>query len=223
MKRTLKWNLAQKAELRWWENYLKGKNIDEYHAWKKEYWQKLLDMISISCPVSAGMSLLDAGCGPAGIFMNLQDCKVDALDPLLDMYDAKLPHFKKANYPHVNFLSFPLEELPEQKQYDIVFCMNAINHVSELQQCYNLLAAAVKPGGKLVITIDAHNSGFFKRLFRILPGDILHPHQYDLEEYENFLTERNFKILQHEKLKKEFFFNHYMQVAEKKKITYLRT
>ena len=40
MKKTLKWNIAQKAELKWWENYLKGKNVDQYHTWKKAYWQK---------------------------------------------------------------------------------------------------------------------------------------------------------------------------------------
>ncbi|MFN0274409.1 MAG: class I SAM-dependent methyltransferase [Chitinophagales bacterium] len=216
MKKTLKWNLAQKAELRWWENYLQGKNIEEYLEWKRNYWQKLLDMVSISCPVESGKRILDAGCGPAGIFMNLPDCEVDALDPLLDEYDKKLSHFKKKNYSGVQFLSIPLEELHTRGKYDIVFCMNAINHVSNLGRCYDLLADAVKPGGKLVITIDAHNYSFFKHLFRLLPGDILHPHQYDLEEYEDFLTDRNFRILQHEKLKKEFFFNHYLQVAIKR-------
>lgn len=215
MKKTLKWNIAQKAELRWWQKYLKGKNIEEYHSWKKAYWQKLLTKLSSTCPVQDGMQVLDAGCGPAGIFMNLQNCKVHALDPLLDEYDREIPHFKKSDYPYVLFMSKPLEQLQAEEQYDVVYCMNAINHVSDLQACYTLLADAVKPGGKMVITIDAHNYNFFKHLFRMIPGDILHPHQYDLQEYEKFLTGRNFRILQQEKLKTEFFFNHYIQVAEK--------
>ena len=92
--------------------------------------------------------------------------------------------------------------------------MNAINHVADINFSYDLLASMVKPGGKIVVTIDAHNHKFFKHLFRLVPGDILHPHQYDLKEYETFLTTRNFKIKQSEKLKDEFFFDHYMQVGE---------
>ncbi|MBC8046677.1 MAG: methyltransferase domain-containing protein [Fimbriimonadaceae bacterium] len=216
MKKTLKWNIAQKAELRWWENYLKVKDVEQYHIWKKKYWQKLLDLIALTCPVSQDMHVLDAGCGPSGIFMNLEKCHVFALDPLLDAYDKNLQHFKKSNFPYVKFYSMPLEKFSSGKKYDIVFCMNAINHVSDLKGCYDLLADHVKPGGKLVVTIDAHNYSFFKNLFRIIPGDILHPHQYDLEEYEAFLTDRNFKILQSENLKQKFFFDHYIQVAEKK-------
>ena len=214
MKKTLKWNLAQKAELKWWENYLKGRDVDQYHSWKKNYWQKLLDMIEPVCPVIPGMTILDAGCGPAGIFMNLSDCKVDAVDPLVDNYEKNLSHFKRSNYPYTNFFSLPIEQYKTETKYDIVFCMNAINHVSDINFSYDLLAGMVKPGGKIVVTIDAHNHSFFKKLFRAVPGDILHPHQYDLKEYEAFLTKRNFKILQSNKLKHEFFFDHYMQVGE---------
>lgn len=216
MKKTLKWNIAQKAELKWWENYLKGKDVEQYHTWKKAYWQKLLDTIKESCPVNPGMDVLDAGCGPAGVFMNLAECKVDAVDPLVDEYEKNLSHFKRSNYPFTTFYSLPIEQYKTDKKYDIIFCMNAINHVADINFSYDLLASMVKPGGKIVVTIDAHNHAFFKHLFRLVPGDILHPHQYDLKEYENFLTNRNFKILQSEKLKDEFFFDHYMQVGELK-------
>jgi 2-polyprenyl-6-hydroxyphenyl methylase/3-demethylubiquinone-9 3-methyltransferase len=215
MKKTLKWNIAQKAELRWWKHYLRGKDVAQYQTWKTAYWQNILHLISDNCLVKQDMLALDAGCGPAGIFMSLQNCKVHALDPLLDVYDQNLPHFKKSDYPHVQFFSKPLEEFRVQEVYDMVFCMNAINHVSDLGRCYDILTAAVKPGGKLVISIDAHNYRFFKWLFRLIPGDILHPHQFDRAEYARLLTERNFTILQQEKLKHEFFFNHYIQVAEK--------
>jgi len=215
MKKTLKWNIAQKAELKWWENYLKGKDVADYHAWKKSYWQKLLDLIGPVCPIAEGMDVLDAGCGPAGIFMNLGNCRADAVDPLLDEYETNLAHFRRSAYPYVTFYSVPLEQYHTEKKYDIVFCMNAINHVSDIRFSYDLLTGLVKPGGRIVVTIDAHNFSFFKYLFRAVPGDILHPHQYDLKEYEDFLTSRGLKLLQSERLKKEFFFDHYMQVAVK--------
>ncbi len=216
MNNTLQWKVAQNAELRWWKNYLKGKDVQPYLQWKKSYWQNILSNIKDSCPVKPGMHVLDVGCGPAGIFMNLQDCITDAADPLIDVYEKNLPHFKKIKYPHVNFYSVPIEHFTSSKTYDIIFCMNAINHVADINASYNLFSALIKPGGKLVITIDAHNYAFYKYLFRIIPGDILHPHQYNLSEYNRFFVERNFTILQITKIKSEYFFNHYLQVAQNK-------
>jgi 2-polyprenyl-6-hydroxyphenyl methylase/3-demethylubiquinone-9 3-methyltransferase len=215
MRKTLKWGLAQQAELKWWENYLKGKDVDQYHTWKKNYWKGLLDIIQPVCPIVPDMEILDAGCGPAGVFMNLAGCRVDAVDPLIDSYEQKLPHFRKVNYPWTEFFNVPIEQYRTGKKYDIVFCMNAINHVSDIQFSYELLAGMVKPGGKIVVTIDAHNYSFFKHLFRIIPGDILHPHQYDLHNYERFLTDRGFKILLTNNLKNAFILNHYIQVGQK--------
>lgn len=215
MKKTLKWNIAQQAELRWWQGYLKGKNVAEYHEWKRNYWLGVLKQIETVCPVREGMTILDAGCGPAGIFMALPQCSVDAMDPLLDRYAEELVHFNKADYPYTRFFHSQLESFRPDRQYDIVFCMNAINHVSDIQLSYDQLVSWVKPGGQLVVTIDAHNHGFFKHLFRMIPGDILHPHQYDLNEYEQFITKRGVQMQLTLRLKHEFFFDHYVQVGIK--------
>src|SRR6185436_8466654 len=64
-------------------------------------------------------------------------------------------------------------------------------------------------------TIDAHNHGFFKRLFRLIPGDILHPHQFDEPEYAAMLTSRGFSITDTRVMEKEFFFSRVMHVAKK--------
>ncbi len=215
MKKTLKWNIAQKAELRWWQGYLRKKEVADYKAWKRSYWSDVLEKIAPYCKVEPGMSILDAGCGPAGMFIALPDCAVDAMDPLLDNYEAALPHFNKSDYPNVRFFHSPLEMFTPDKTYDIVFCMNAINHVSDIALSYDRLAAWVKPGGKLVVSIDAHNHAFFRHLFRMIPGDILHPHQYNLTEYEQFLTQRGLLLLNSLRLKEEFFFDHYVQIAVK--------
>lgn len=213
MKKTLKWNLAQKAELAWWQRYLKNKEVGAYHDWKRGYWQDLLAKISDACEVADGMEVLDAGCGPAGIFMALSNCSVDAMDPLLDQYADELDHFNKADHPNVRFFHSPLEMYEPDRQYDIVFCMNAINHVSDIRLSYDRLVSWVKPGGKLVVSIDAHNHSFFKHLFRLLPGDILHPHQFDLKEYGYFLSDRGMILVKSLRLKHEFFFDHFVQVA----------
>lgn len=208
----IRWKIAQAAEIRWWQGYLNKKPKADYLKWKMAYWQKLLSDIEVR-PAS-GDRVLDAGCGPAGIFMAFKDQKVDALDPLLDQYNEKLHHFKKEDYPQVKFFSEPLETFQPEATYDQVFCLNAINHVADLALCFDHLVRFTKPQGTLVVSIDAHNYWGFKNIFRLLPGDILHPHQYDLKEYKAMLTQRNCTVERCTLYKKEFFFNYYILVAK---------
>jgi len=214
MKKTWKWRLAQMIELQWWKNYLKNKPKADYLAWKKDYWQNLLTQAQLPPLNEKKAVVLDAGCGPAGIFMVLTAHQVKAVDPLLSSYETEIPHFSTADYPHVQFENLPLEKLADSNLYDFVFCMNVINHVSELALCMDNLVRAAKAGAYLLLTIDAHNYAVCKQVFRLLPGDVLHPHQYDLTEYKQLLTQRNCSIESCSLIKKTFLFNHYLLVAK---------
>lgn len=210
----IRWKVAQEAEIRWWQGYLKNRPKKVYLAWKENYWLQFLQDCDF-IPNKAE-KVLDAGCGPAGVFMVLQDQEVHALDPLLTQYEKRLEHFSPQDYPWVSFKPLALEDFSIEEPYDTVFCLNAINHVSDLNLCFDKLEEATKKGGTLVVSIDAHNYSFFKSIFRMLPGDILHPHQYDLDEYRKMVENRGFKIVNIKLLKEEFFFNYYVLVAKRK-------
>ena len=208
-----RWKIAQAAEIRWWRNYLGKKEPAEYLAWKRAYWHDFLDKIGHR--PAAGARVLDVGCGPAGVFTVLSEQRVDAVDPLLDSYERDLPHFSASRYPRVDFYARPFEQYALTTQYDTVFCLNAVNHVADLAACCDKLTAALAPGGTLVMSIDAHNFALLKSLFRLLPGDILHPHQYDLAEYRKMLTDRDLIITGCELIKHETIFDYYCLTAKK--------
>ncbi|MCA6451157.1 MAG: methyltransferase domain-containing protein, partial [Chitinophagaceae bacterium] len=109
-----------------------------------------------------------------------------------------------------------MEDLDETEKYDVIFCMNAINHVRNLPLCYDKLVKALKPDGYLIVSTDAHRNGFLKKLFQLLPGDMLHPVQLDIREYENFLAERKMHILKSFLVKREPIFDYYVTVSQKK-------
>jgi len=211
--RKLRWKIAQSAEIRWWQRYLNHKPVSDYLQWKTAYWKTFLQQIGVSPKTTD--EVLDAGCGPAGVFTVLKDQKVDAIDPLLDQYDAKLDHFQQEDYPNVSFYSQALEDFQSTKKYDKVFCLNAINHVDDLGVCFEKLVGFTRAEGELIVSIDAHNFQLFKHIFRLLPGDILHPHQYDLEEYKKMLTDQNVQISNVVLYKKQFLFNYYVLVCSK--------
>ena len=211
-----RWNTAQFAERKWWQNYLKHKDVNEYLIWKKNYWQNLLDICLKHIHISPSDCILDAGCGPAGMFMLFEQHDTVAFDPLIDSYEIDLPHFTKSMYPNVRFIKSGLEEFSIEEKFNVIFCMNAINHVHDIQLSYDNLFAHAAHKGYVIITIDAHNHSFFKHLFRLIPGDVLHPHQYDLEEYKKLMTDRGCEIIATEHLKHEFFFDHYMLIGKMK-------
>ncbi|MDF1868265.1 MAG: methyltransferase domain-containing protein [Saprospiraceae bacterium] len=209
----LRWKIAQAIEFRWWQQYLKKKPVSDYLAWKKDYWKTFLEKIDIH-PIKED-KILDVGCGPAGIFIVLPDVEVDAVDPLLDQYEENLPHFNKENYPNTIFLTTPFEDLNSAKKYDKIFCLNAINHVSDLKKCFQKLNELLGENGTLILSIDAHNYSLFKYIFRALPGDILHPHQYDLSEYKDMVSDLGMTIQKTVLYKQEFFFNYHIIIAKK--------
>jgi 2-polyprenyl-3-methyl-5-hydroxy-6-metoxy-1,4-benzoquinol methylase len=215
---TLRWKIAQAFEIRWWQRYLKNKPTTDYRAWKSSYWLTMLNNINLSDILKDPKHrILDAGCGPAGIFMLFKNHNaVDALDPLLVDYETKLSHFKQSLYPNVHFYTQTLETFNKKEEYDTIFCLNAINHVADLGKCFDVLVNATKSGGNLVVSIDAHNHDILKLFFQRMPGDILHPHQYNLKEYSEMLTNRGCIIENSLLYKKDFIFNYFILVARKK-------
>jgi 2-polyprenyl-6-hydroxyphenyl methylase/3-demethylubiquinone-9 3-methyltransferase len=210
-KSTLRWRIAQWLEIRWWRNYLRTQEVERYAEQKTNYWQRILDTLDIRLPPK--QQVLDAGCGPAGVFMLLNNQQVDAMDPLLEQYADQLEHFKIADYPWVNFHSSSLESYPKTKSYDYTFCLNAINHVSDWKAGMDRLAALTKPNGTLVLGVDVHRYSFLKKIFRTLPGDVLHPHQHDREDYRQALQHRGWQIEKEHTWKEGFIFDYWLVVC----------
>ena len=206
-----KWKIAQHAELKWWKSYLRDKDPVEYLNWKTSYWRDFLKAIGVD--IADGQAIIDAGCGPAGIFTILDQCEVDAVDPLLGAYEKWLKIFSPSQYPWVRFHEETLEAYVPNQVFDIAFCLNVINHVKDFDRSIDKLISMTREGGMMVMSIDAHNWQFFRLLFRLLPLDILHPHQYSLKEYENALAEKGLTIERSVKIKSGFLFDYYCLVA----------
>jgi hypothetical protein len=137
------------------------------------------------------------------------------VDPLLESYKNQLPYFNPLNFENVFFQSARVEDYTGVEQYDIVFSLNVINHVTDIKKATGTLYNSCKTGGKLVLSADAHNFTFLKTVFRFLHIDILHPHQFTLNEYKSLLENTGFEILGNKCLKKGFIFDYIVFVAKK--------
>ena len=205
---TLRWRLAQYLEGRWWRRYLRAKSPDTYLAEKNEYWARTLRQLDWQ-PV-AGRKVLDAGCGPAGLFIHLHDTEsVTALDPLLANYEANLEIFSRRRYPDVTFHHQPLEQtLAGNPSFEAIYCFNAINHVEDWEVAMDRLAGYAGPGARMILTSDVHRHALLLPIFKLLPGDALHPQQHAAAAYRNALTGRGWKIDREVELRREFIFSY---------------
>jgi len=189
-----RWKIAQAAEIRWWQGYLRRKDPTAYLIWKKNYWEQLLN--SLEQRPAPGATVLDVGCGPAGIYLALTAQNIHAVDPLLAQYEEKLPVFRPEHFPHCQFFAQPFESFNQETCYEWVFCMNAINHVADFEGSLNKLFAYLQPNGRLVLSIDVHKYQWVKQVLRRLPTDILHPHQHSLEDYRRLIQQQGGLIQQ---------------------------
>lgn len=208
-----RWSLAQKAEIRWWQSYLRGKSPDEYLAWKRAYWQDFLQRVQLH--PRPGWNVLDAGCGPAGVFIVLENCRVSAVDPLLESYEKNLPHFQRADYPQVHFVCAPFETAPLEGPFDCVFCLNALNHMRDPLFSLRKMHGLLRAGGRLCLSVDVHRHGWLRRLFQRLPGDVLHPHQWEERHYRRMLKQAGFHVSGTHLLKRGKIFDYLSFTATK--------
>lgn len=134
---------------------------------------------------------------------------VTAVDPLLNTY-RPLPHFQPEAFPGVDFRQMLLERMNEVAAYDQIFCLNVINHVSDMPLVLRQLRRALKPGGLCWISVDAHHYPFLQPVFAAIPGDILHPHQYTRQQYEELAGTAGFRLLDKQLLKPGGLFDYWM-------------
>ncbi len=208
-----RWRIAQAAEIRWWRAYLGRQDWPTYLKEKQAGWNRLLQRLEMVVPEE--VPVLDAGCGPAGIFMVLKKNPVDALDPLLGQYQRHISGFDPQLYLHVHFLEQPLETLENIEKYAVIFCINAINHVADLDQSLTRLYRAGKPGSTLVLSSDLHRWRFLRWIFRLLPGDVLHPQQHNLADYRQLLTRQGWQLEKELLIRQSLIFDYWVLVLRK--------
>lgn len=208
-----RWRLAQWLEVRWWQRYLSGKDPAKYLKDKRRYWKQVLDRLD--WVVRPGTRALDAGCGPAGIFIEVANRQsVTAIDPLLTDYD-RLSVFQRKSYPTVDFVPTTLEAFRSPTPFQQLYCLNAINHVADWEASLDTLTEVAAPDAELLLTSDVHRHRWLAAIFRRLPGDVLHPQQHRAEDYSNALTIRGWRIERQLVLRTELIFEYRAWVARR--------
>jgi ubiquinone/menaquinone biosynthesis C-methylase UbiE len=84
---------------------------------------------------------------------------IDGLDPLprldLDIRDAALREHVEAIRGRVNYIQSPAESMPlPDGAYDLVSCINVVDHARDPQKILAEISRVLKPGGTLVFAVS---------------------------------------------------------------------
>ena len=97
-----------------------------------------------------------------------------------------------------------------------IYCLNAINHVRDWEYALDKLTTWANADTRLLLTSDVHRRHYMWRLFRWLPGDLLHPQQHLPLHYRAALQQRGWEVEQEVELRRERIFSYRAWVCRRR-------
>jgi 2-polyprenyl-6-hydroxyphenyl methylase / 3-demethylubiquinone-9 3-methyltransferase len=153
-----------------------------------------------------GLSLLDVGCG-GGLLcepMTRLGAKVTGIDPSATNIGVATTHAAQSGLA-IDYRAVPAETLVEEgATFDVVLCMEVVEHVADVPGFLATVGALVKPGGLLLVaTINRTPKAFALAIVGaeyVLGWLPKGTHQYDKlvrpEEIERPLTRAGFRVVE---------------------------
>ncbi|MES9824901.1 MAG: bifunctional 2-polyprenyl-6-hydroxyphenol methylase/3-demethylubiquinol 3-O-methyltransferase UbiG [Candidatus Thiodiazotropha endolucinida] len=137
---------------RWWDPNSEFKPLHEINPLRLEYIRHLAPL--------EGKQVLDVGCGGGILSESMAACGAQVTG--IDMGEAPLQvarlHLLESGL-EINYERIPVERLAEEQpeHYDIITCMEMLEHVPDPASVVNACAQLVKPGGKLFFSTINRN------------------------------------------------------------------
>ncbi len=149
----------------------------------REYWHEIrnLDQVVRKCKINENSKIIDIGSGISTVCHFLPGNKT-AVDPLMNKYR------KLYNYPHdIKLVKASAEKIPFPDQsFDVAFCNNVLDHVSDPLQALNEIYRILKINGYFVFSVEVFPE--------IIKRTKAHPHCFTKEYVQNLVEKTKFNI-----------------------------
>ncbi len=143
-----RWQEAQASERSYWENTSWQQTPAEQ---RRSEWSRHLGSLDLTLDEFAGQSILDIGCGPAGVVNFVTADRRVGVDPLASTYSQWNGFFGDP----VELVDSQAESMPfGDDSFDTLFCINCIDHTQQPGAILGECARVLKPGGLFVFHVD---------------------------------------------------------------------
>lgn len=172
-----RWTEVQQGEV----DYHLAKDAGSIRRYTLPYWRALIERLPEEIRFDDDTRVLDLGCGGCGILLGLERGRLIGVDPLMDRYLKKFPFL--AERGDIEWVSGAAEEVRFDEPFDVVFCINALDHVYDPGRVVRNIAESLRPGGHCVVTMNSHNTRLFRAyyawFYRLI--DSHHPYQLTVQ------------------------------------------
>lgn len=147
----------------------------------EQYWREYREFDRIRPLVAEGSRVLDVGCGISTILHALPGERI-GIDALAESYK------RLYDYPtDIQIEEASAEALPfGERFFDVVFCSNALDHMTSPERALAEMRRVLRPGGKLVLTVEVFEGEAHR--------DPAHPHALDEPAVRRLLAGARFDV-----------------------------
>jgi 2-polyprenyl-3-methyl-5-hydroxy-6-metoxy-1,4-benzoquinol methylase len=189
-----RWLKAQQEESDCWILNEKKLNTEQYLKTKKIFWNKVLVKIFPQVFFQIQQTVLDFGCGPSGVVLEIADkCQLTCLDSLMQEYLVHFPFLK--NYT-ANYHQGQIETFQSKERFDFVLGFNSLDHVENIPVALTHIQELMNQDGVAVFSLNCHTVPWVRFVFSKLNIilDPPHPHQYTEKQYRTLLENGGFVV-----------------------------
>ena len=188
------WSLSQKGQKHFQKSHQNSRMQKNWMDSRVQRWKDIVEYSDRFVYRRKNHVVIDIGCGPAGVFLALDNHKVYCVDPLADYYVSEFPYLQNQN--RLIWISEPFEEASIDSKVNVSYSMNAIDHVYSLRAFMSRLVEILVPEGHFVVTVNCFRNIQYRRMFDTL-GSLIdpdHPYHFTKEEFESMLK-GSFEVL----------------------------
>lgn len=175
-----RWLVAHEQEKKGLGN---AEDMKEWLRVRRHTWSILLDLLKVEIAFDSSRRILDIGSGPTSIFLALKEGERCAVDPDFEFLFRLHPFMREVEqYKDVNFISNPIEEVTLDKKFDLIFMINALDHVGALKPVIDKMDELLAPSGTLVLIVDCYADRAVRDVISFFDVDLPHPHHFVAED-----------------------------------------
>ena len=196
-----RWEIAQKSEKRFWDNYTKENLLGRFGPPYKNKARDLLNEWKKFIQIGANTKILQVGGAAWDVINCLEEGTRYALDPLAEYYKEKF----SLDYSNVEFKKGVGEQVPYPDEFfDVVVLGNVLDHVSSPEKVLAEARRVLRKGGLLYLDTHIANRGFIEVsriwgfLVRTITGKIFnvhHPYMFSKRKVQKMIKKNRFSVL----------------------------